>query len=45
MNIRSVKAEDLEGIAACHIQSWRETYPGIMPQEKLDACFQPFHPR
>jgi GNAT superfamily N-acetyltransferase len=37
MIIRKVKEEDLAAIARCHIQSWRETYPGIMPKEKLDA--------
>ncbi|MCB5260864.1 MAG: GNAT family N-acetyltransferase [Candidatus Cloacimonetes bacterium] len=37
MTIRRAKQEDIEAIAACHIQSWRETYPGIMPQEKLEA--------
>lgn len=37
MTIRRANSEDLAAIAACHIQSWRETYPGIMPREKLDA--------
>lgn len=37
MIIRSAKAEDVASIAKCHIQSWQETYPGIMPQEKLEA--------
>ena len=35
--IRKAKMEDVTGIAEVHIQSWRETYPGIMPEKKLVA--------
>ena len=41
--IRSAKKEDISKIAAVHIQSWKETYPGIMPERKIaslnmEAC-------
>ncbi len=35
--IRIAVITDSEAIAAVHIQSWRETYPGIMPQQRLDS--------
>ncbi|MDD4309597.1 MAG: GNAT family N-acetyltransferase [Candidatus Cloacimonetes bacterium] len=35
--IRTAVIADSEAIAAVHIQSWRETYPGIMPQQRLDS--------
>ncbi|MDZ4121473.1 MAG: hypothetical protein U1C33_03580, partial [Candidatus Cloacimonadaceae bacterium] len=35
--IRAAKASDAAAIAAVHIQSWLETYPGIMPKKRLDA--------
>ncbi len=28
---------NVEAIARVHVTSWRETYPGIMPQEILDS--------
>ncbi|MDP2173998.1 MAG: GNAT family N-acetyltransferase [Candidatus Cloacimonadaceae bacterium] len=34
-SIRLAKPEDANAIAKVHIQSWRETYPGIMPQKKI----------
>jgi GNAT superfamily N-acetyltransferase len=37
ITIRPALATDLAAVAQVHIQSWRETYPKIMPQEKLDA--------
>ena len=37
MTIRDAKPEDALAIAEVHIASWRTTYPGIMPQEHLDA--------
>jgi len=37
ITIRPALAADLAVVAAVHIQSWLETYPGIMPQERLDA--------
>jgi GNAT superfamily N-acetyltransferase len=33
--IRRAEEKDIEEIAAAHIQSWYETYPGIMPEEKI----------
>jgi GNAT superfamily N-acetyltransferase len=35
--IRPAGADDIEAIARVHIQSWHETYPGIMPQQRLDS--------
>ncbi len=35
--IRAAVMADSEAIATVHIQSWRETYPGIMPQKRLDS--------
>ncbi len=37
MTIRQATCEDAAGIARVHVESWRTTYPGIMPQEHLDA--------
>ena len=37
MTIREATPEDAAGIARVHVGSWRTTYPGIMPQEHLDA--------
>jgi ribosomal protein S18 acetylase RimI-like enzyme len=37
MTIREAAPEDAAGIARVHVESWRTTYPGIMPQEHLDA--------
>lgn len=41
--IRAADATDISKIAAVNIQSWKETYPGIMPERKiaslnLEAC-------
>jgi len=35
--IRPATLEDIEAIAAVHIQSWKETYPGIMPAQRINA--------
>lgn len=35
--IRKATLEDTVGIARVHVNSWLETYQGIMPQSKLDA--------
>ena len=35
--IRDAEPSDAPGIARVHVQSWRTTYPGIMPQEHLDT--------
>ena len=37
MTIREAVLADAAGIARVHVESWRTTYPGIMPQEHLDA--------
>ncbi len=37
MTIRESRPDDAAGIARVHVESWRTTYPGIMPQEHLDA--------
>ncbi len=37
ITIRKAEPQDIESVARVHIQSWRETYPGIMPQAKLDS--------
>ena len=36
MVIRKATKEDLEGIAKVHVNSWNETYTGLMPQSYLD---------
>ena len=35
-NIRLANAEDAQGIARVNVQSWRETYAGIVPQDYLN---------
>ena len=37
MEIREVRPEDVAGIARVHVESWRTTYRGIMPQAFLDG--------
>jgi len=37
VTIRNAVPADAPSLAAVHIQSWLETYPGIMPQQKLDS--------
>jgi len=37
MTIREATPADAAGIARVHVESWRTTYPGIMPQAHLDA--------
>jgi len=37
INIREAGMNDIARVAQVHIQSWRETYPGIMPQQKMDS--------
>ena len=36
-HVRAATAADANGIAVVHVDSWRETYPGIVPQSFLDA--------
>ncbi len=35
MNVRAARLEDAHGIARVHIDSWRTTYPGIVPDSIL----------
>lgn len=37
ITIREASLADAAGIAFVHVESWRTTYPGIMPQEHLDT--------
>ena len=37
MTLREATVADAAGIAFVHVESWRTTYPGIMPQAHLDA--------
>ena len=35
--IRAATRDDIPGLARVHVQSWLETYGGLVPQEILDA--------
>ena len=35
--LRMAEMADSEAIASVNIQSWKDTYPGIMPQKRLDG--------
>jgi L-amino acid N-acyltransferase YncA len=37
MEIREARPEDAAGIASVHVESWRTTYRGIVPQAFLDG--------
>ena len=37
MNVRPARPEDARRIAEIHVETWRATYPGSMPQEVLDG--------
>ena len=37
VNIRPARVEDARAIAEVHIESWRATYPGIVPQDYIDS--------
>jgi L-amino acid N-acyltransferase YncA len=39
--IRPARQEDVEKIAQVHVESWRTTYPGIVPEEYLAALSVP----
>jgi len=36
-HVRAAVAADAKGIATVHVDSWRETYSGIVPQSFLDS--------
>ncbi len=38
--IRQAKTEDISGLARVHVQSWYETYTGLIPQSVLDGITQ-----
>lgn len=37
MNIRKARLKDAEGIARVHVDSWRTTYKGIIPDDYLNS--------
>lgn len=37
MNVREARIEDAEPIAHVHLDSWKTTYPGIIPQAYIDG--------
>ena len=37
MNVRPARPEDARRIAEIHVETWRDTYPGVIPQEVLDG--------
>ena len=37
MSLRAATPADAEAIARVHVQAWRETYAGLVPQAHLDA--------
>jgi GNAT superfamily N-acetyltransferase len=37
LRIRQAKVEDISSLARVHVQSWHETYTGLMPQSVLDG--------
>ena len=37
MTIRPATPQDAEAIAALHVQAWRESYPGLVPEAVLAA--------
>jgi len=37
VSVRPARPEDARRIAEIHVETWRATYPGVMPQEVLDG--------
>ena len=37
MKIRSARLEDARRLAEIHVETWRATYPGLVPREVLDG--------
>lgn len=37
VRVRPATLEDAEAIAAAHVETWRETYIGLMPDRFFDA--------
>jgi GNAT superfamily N-acetyltransferase len=36
-HVRPATIDDVDGIATVHVRSWQAAYPGLMPQDHLDA--------
>ena len=39
--IRQARASDADGMARVHVQSWRSTYPGLIPAQFLVNLSEP----
>jgi ribosomal protein S18 acetylase RimI-like enzyme len=37
VNVRPARPDDARRLAEIHVETWRATYPGVMPQELLDS--------
>jgi ribosomal protein S18 acetylase RimI-like enzyme len=37
VNVRPARPEDARRLGEIHVETWRATYPGVMPQELLDS--------
>jgi ribosomal protein S18 acetylase RimI-like enzyme len=37
VNIRSARLDDARRLAEIHVETWRDTYPGVLPREVLDG--------
>lgn len=37
MSVRRARPDDARAIAEVHVDTWRTTYPGIVPQEVIDS--------
>ncbi len=41
MSVRAAIPADAAAIASAHVEAWRETYAGILPQEMIDGLTAP----
>jgi ribosomal protein S18 acetylase RimI-like enzyme len=37
LNIRRAGPADVEALARVHVEAWRESYPGLLPQQEIEA--------
>ena len=37
MNVRPARPDDARRVAEIHVETWRATYPGVIPQDVLDG--------
>jgi ribosomal protein S18 acetylase RimI-like enzyme len=37
VNVRAARPDDARRIAEIHVETWRDAYPGVMPQKVLDG--------